>query len=141
MAPSPSNTSPAKKPPVTRLPMSRPCWSGNTTRTVSRSPRSIISRAVFRSSIPVPIVAPLRPRNGRGGPQPAASLARLPCPSDAFQVRLDGGQLFCGALHLGSLEPLPRRDQVPAAGQDDDRPHRDRRVVQRVDLVDPQAAR
>src|SRR5437867_9139003 len=46
-----------KKPPVTRFPMSRPCWSGKATRTVSISPpRTSFSRP---SRVRLPGMAPL----------------------------------------------------------------------------------
>src|SRR5436189_3957583 len=120
MAPSPSRTASRKKSPVTRLPINRPCWSGNTMSTVSMSPALIRPWMVSVSSLPRSIG---------------------PLPSDRLQVALDGRHLFGGPLDLRSLEPLAGGEQIPAPGQDDDRAHRDRRVVQRVDRLDLQAPR
>src|SRR5438094_4455082 len=62
-----------KKLPVTRFPMSRPCWSGKATRTVSISPpRTSFSRP---SSVRVPGMAPLS-RGFAFLPNPVFSLHR-----------------------------------------------------------------
>src|SRR5439155_20203207 len=119
MAPSPSRMSCMKKSPVTLLPMKRPCWSGNTMRTVSTS------SAWISPSMSLTEILPL-------------SMRSL---SDRFQVPLDGGKLLRRALDLRPLEPLAGRDQPVDTGIADDRSHGDGCVVQGADLLQAEPAR
>src|SRR5205823_11240941 len=108
-----------KKSPVRRFPTSLPCWSGKASRTVSISPSSTSWRSSSFSSMPLV--------------GPAMSLHR-------FEVALDRGELLGRALNLRPHEPLPRRQQVPPAGQDDHRTDGEGRVVQGVDGLAGRAA-
>src|SRR6476619_4387670 len=113
----------------TRLPMSRPCMSVNATTTVSIDP---LSTSRFSSSSVS--IGEKRREPDNSGPLPLRSILRRWCghrrTGPFAEPLLDPRQLVCRTLRYRTLEPLPRREDPPAADEQQRADDRDRRVVE-----------